>query len=205
MVTNKAQNAVIIEVTITAGKISIGFSLPIFCLSTATVVGISCIEQVFKTTKVIILSVAVSLCKEDFCSFSIAFSPNGVAAFPSPKKFADIFIVIASVSSLDKFLKRSFVMGLKNRLKISVNPDDFATCIIPLQKHIIPSKEIDKSTADFEFSIKEFVNSSGLPVIIEQKTEIIIIKVKSHFTRKTPLLRHFMLENPRFMKKIKKK
>ena len=57
----------------------------------ATVVGMSWIEAVFISTKVTMLSVAVS---EGLCFFNsrIARMPKGVAALPNPKRFALMFI-----------------------------------------------------------------------------------------------------------------
>lgn len=202
----RATVAVIIEVIITAGRISIGLLLPAFCLKTAMVVGINCIEQVFNTTNVIILSVAVCLYGEIFLSFSIAFKPKGVAAFPSPKKLAEMFIQIASIASDEEEipLKRILVMGLKSLLKNLVNCDFEAISIIPLQKQIIPSKENDNSTASVHWLIKAFETSSVFPVIMLQIKEIIINKEKSHFIKKPPF-RTFYVRKSGIYEKIKKK
>ena len=58
------------------------------------VVGIMVTEAVFITRKVIILREAVSLMGLIVWSSFMAFRPNGVAAFPSPKIFITILVPI---------------------------------------------------------------------------------------------------------------
>ena len=54
-------------------------------------VGINCIEAVFISTNVTMLSVAVSS-RLRFFNSPIALIPSGVAALPSPSRFALMFM-----------------------------------------------------------------------------------------------------------------
>ena len=83
-----------VDVIIMYGTISIGFILLFRILRLIIVVGIMVMAAVFVIRKVIILRDAVSLFWFKFCSSFIAFSPNGVAAFPTPSIFIIIFIDI---------------------------------------------------------------------------------------------------------------
>lgn len=138
------------EVKSAGSMISIGDSLPCSLLSIATVVGIRVTAAAFRTTKRTISSDAVPSAAFD-SSFrrDIASSPNGVAALPSPKRFAVMFIDIAFIAG-ESFLslgKRNRSTGESARLIILVSPDFSAMFIIPLQKVIIPISFKHSSTA----------------------------------------------------------
>lgn len=60
-----------------------------------TVVGINWMEAVFSTTKITMELEATPGSGFSFSSSLIAFSPKGVAALPSPRKLAAIFIRMA--------------------------------------------------------------------------------------------------------------
>jgi hypothetical protein len=89
------------EVTQTAGRISKAFLAPAAARTAQTVAGISCMEAVFKTTNVHRSSFALS---SSPLSSNAARIPAGVAALPSPKKFADT--LRASASSAPFFFRR---------------------------------------------------------------------------------------------------
>lgn len=78
-------------VMIVNGIISDAFIEPCNILRLITVVGNMVTDDVFITIKVIILREATSLFLFNSFNFSIAFMPNGVAAFPSPNIFITIF------------------------------------------------------------------------------------------------------------------
>ena len=113
-----------------------------------TVVGINCIDAVFNTIKVAMLSVILSLHGFFFCIVCIAFIPNGVAAFPIPSRFAIMFIVISlySLSSFFIFGNKNFIIGPINFDNLFIN-DVFSTIFIrPFHKHIVPNNFMVKST-----------------------------------------------------------
>ena len=89
------------EVAAMAGPtIAVGFTLPYWLRYAMILTGISCKDEIFRMRKSHISSLAQSL-----GSFSrearlfIAFSPAGVAAQPSPRKFAAIFSAIYRLAS----------------------------------------------------------------------------------------------------------
>lgn len=124
------------------GKImSIGDALPCSLRSIAIVVGISVTAAEFMTTKRTISFDAVPEgIFDSSLSRDIASRPNGVAALPSPKRFAVMFIDIAFIA--DEFLSSlgnsSRSRGDSARLISFVSPDFSAMFIIPLQKVITP-------------------------------------------------------------------
>ena len=79
------------EVIIVTGIISLAFIELFNNLRLITVVGTMVTEEVFIIRKVIILLEAISLFLFNLCNSLIAFIPNGVAAFPSPRIFIIIF------------------------------------------------------------------------------------------------------------------
>ena len=129
--------------------ISIGFVQPCFCRRVQSSVGISCREAVFITTNIAIELVAVDFELLFFCSFFMASIPKGVAALPSPSKFAVIFMHIAFAEGLSagQSGKINFIIGENKFDKYSVILDFSAIFIIPVQKAIIPKMEIIKETA----------------------------------------------------------
>ncbi len=70
----------------------------------------------------------------------IASSPNGVAALPSPKRLAVIFIDIAATAgeSFLSFGNKNRMIGEMARAMSFVSPACSAMFIMPLQKQITP-------------------------------------------------------------------
>src|SRR3972149_4207339 len=89
-----AQNAPKIEVPIMIA----GFALPETALIAIAVAGISVSPAVLIARKVTIEFEAVPLFGLIFSISSIAFNPNGVAAFPKPSILAEIFIIIELIA-----------------------------------------------------------------------------------------------------------
>jgi len=75
-----------------------GSALPADALNAIAVAGISVIPAVFIAKKVHIEFVAVPFSGFSLSSSSIALRPKGVAALPNPRKFAEIFIIIAPIA-----------------------------------------------------------------------------------------------------------
>ena len=103
----------------------------------------------FSTTKRIISLLAVLLSPGfSFCNSPMARSPRGVAAFPSPKRFAVTFIEIAQKASL--FLSKSGKTAPRNgdrSLRTGlVKPDSSAIFAMPLQNASAPVKDRINST-----------------------------------------------------------
>lgn len=122
----------------TAGNISKGTAAPFAPLKAIIVDGINCMDDVFKTTKAArerLAFVPLSLFKR-----LTAFIPNGVAAFPSPRIFEEIFIETASSAALsaDASGINVIMKGCNSFAKNAVIPAFSATFIIPEKKHIIP-------------------------------------------------------------------
>ena len=119
-------------------------------LSIATVEGMSVKAEVLMTmNRTISFEAVPSGAFVSSLSLETASSPNGVAALPSPKRFAVIFIDIAFIAGepFFSFGKRSRRSGERARLISLVRPDFSAMFIIPLQKVIIPISLRHKRTA----------------------------------------------------------
>ena len=88
------------------------------------VVGINCTAAVFRTANMHMASLAELQFLFTFCNSFIARIPRGVAAFPSPRKFAVKFITIDVIAGL--FLGTSgnniFNNGVAARAIILTNP-----------------------------------------------------------------------------------
>ena len=116
--------------------------------SAATVVGISWIDAVFISTKVTMLSVAVSL---PLCRLSLrmASSPRGVAAFPSPSRFAlrfmEILRKVSDSASTSGYSRLS--SGADSRESFPISPLSLAIRMKPDHMISIPLIEISSSTA----------------------------------------------------------
>src|ERR1035437_8099132 len=78
--------------------IAAGFALPNAALTAIALAGIKVNPAVLIARNVHIAFVAVPFSGLSLSSSSIAFKPNGVAAFPKPKKLADIFINIEPIA-----------------------------------------------------------------------------------------------------------
>lgn len=154
----------------------VGFSEFKEVLIAITVVGISCMEAVFKST-----SIAIELLKVDLflffsCRDSVALRPSGVAAFPRPKIFAIMFNEISSWAGSFSFTsgKRNLIIGFSILASFLERDESFAICIMPHQSVIVPKKVMVSSTAeDADSKIPLFIFSK-LPENSAYIYEIII-------------------------------
>ena len=115
-----------------------------------TVVGISCKDAVFTSISIAIELLRVFLFEFSFCIVSIAFSPSGVDAFPSPSMFAIIFRDISSYALSCFFISGNinFMSGDRYFASFFEREESFAICIIPHQSVIVPKNVIVSSVAD---------------------------------------------------------
>ena len=106
------------------------------------VVGIICIDAVFKTINITIELDNSSLFLFSSCNDFIALIPSGVAAFPNPKKLATIFIDISLYALLSFFISGNinFIIGDKHLVILLINVVSLTISIIPFHIHIIPIK-----------------------------------------------------------------
>ena len=113
---------------------------------------------------------AVSLLLLRVLSSSIAFNPNGVAALPSPKILALMFIVMFLNAGLflSSFGKSGRKSGEKIRAINRVNPLSSAIFIIPDQRHKIPDIVSIRSIEDVPLSSNAFDRLLVFPSIAEQ-------------------------------------
>src|SRR5574344_456321 len=104
------------------------------------VVGIICNEAVFNTINIIMELDSLLLLLLFSCNFSIAFNPNGVAAFPNPKIFATIFIEIFFFIFLLFLItgNKKITIGLIILIIFSIKFVLNKIFIIPFHKHIVP-------------------------------------------------------------------
>jgi hypothetical protein len=145
--------------------ISEGAEDPASLLIAITVAGMSWIADVFKTRNIHIASEAVSFLAFTFCNSSMAFIPSGVAALPSPMKFAARFITMAPMAlSLPLSLgKNSLNTGLAIFAMTFIRPPFSIIFINPDQRHMIPSSPTASSTALPADVYAACVTSSTLP------------------------------------------
>lgn len=130
---------------------------------------------------IIIEFVAVLSSGLSFCISDTAFIPNGVAAFPNPRRLAVTFIDIAlsagdsCVFSVYRSLNKILKIGLKILAKACVSPDVSAIFISPVHNAIIPNNDIIKFTASVAPFRIAFESASTRPVTIAENTLISII------------------------------
>ena len=168
MPTDKA----IIDVVNAGTSISIGEALPYSERKSAIVVGTKWIAAEFITTNRAISFVALSGFGFIFCSLFIASSPSGVAAFPRPKKFAVMFIAIASFAFLSlSFGKINFNKGDRHLQINTVNPLFCAIAVNPFQRQITPDNLITKEIASVPPVTIASESSVIFPVAIAQNKE----------------------------------
>ena len=149
-----------------------GAELPYSERSSAIVVGTKCIAAEFITTKRAISSVALSGVGFAFCSLFMASRPNGVAAFPSPRKFAVIFIAIASLACLSLSLgKINLSKGEKSLQIKAVRPLFCAIAVRPFQRHMTPANFITNEIASLPPVTTAPDSSLIFPVAIAQNRE----------------------------------
>lgn len=142
----------------------------------ATVVGMSWIEAVFISTKVTMLSVAVSERLRRFIS-RMAAIPSGVAALPSPKRFALRFSEIrlnacesGGISGYSRLRN-----GAKSRESFSISPLSFAIRMKPDHITIMPLMEIKSCTASPAESSRPSLIWGSAPLTAEYKNAAAII------------------------------
>ena len=128
------------------------------------------------TTKMTISLLAVSEQLFSLLSSPIAFSPNGVAALPSPKRFALMFIVMLLKASLflSSLGNKGRSRGAKSFEMRAVNPLSSAIFIMPDHKHKIPAIVNSSSIDDEPLSIKAEESDSVLPRNSADSTLMII-------------------------------
>lgn len=193
-----------IDAAQTYGIIAVGCVLPQDSRIEIIMVGINCIEVVFNITNITISLSAVKLFSDSDFSFSISFIaliPSGVAALPSPSKFAVTLAEIApnalpfrsrSGNSFESSGESSFAI-------VVLSPLLSAISVIPLHRQTVPVMVIINSTAsDAEFNT-EFVRLSVFPVITEQIILIIIIKHHIKFNIFTPKITIFLQKRLTFV------
>lgn len=108
----------------------------------------SCIEAVFITTS-IQSSSAISLPSPSETIAFAALIPAGVAAFPSPMRFALMFSEIAAQASGDAaaFGKKRRITGRRSPERVSAAPHCSKSSVTAHQKQSPPAAEIQKRTA----------------------------------------------------------
>lgn len=122
---------VVQKVTISVGKIiSDGFVEPALVRSPITVVGKSWIDVAFKTMSMIIAKFAFPLLSSSDC---IAFIPIGVAAFPRPSIFAEMFSAIIFSVSVLSILNIFLISGRRSFASFSPSPLASTNSKIPSQ------------------------------------------------------------------------
>lgn len=120
------------------GIISDASMEPCKILRLITVVGMMVTDDVFITRKVIILREATSLFLFNSCNFSMAFIPNGVAAFPSPNIFMTIFEDIYPMAGWSWGISGNIILTTLDSFLLTSDRSDEASAIlvIPSQRHI---------------------------------------------------------------------
>ncbi len=144
-----------------------------------TVVGKSCRLAVFITVKRHISRLGKGLFPFSSSMPSIAETPAGVAAFPVPKRFAIMFIVILFLCAV--FGKRRFIAGESSFWHFCAAPPFSAMRKIPDQKQIVPASEIKMLTASAAPETPFCRTSWGKPKKIERISERQTIKVHTKF------------------------
>ena len=124
-----------------------GEAHPSAARTVATVVGMSWMEAVLHTTSIHMASEAVPGLRRPI--FLAASMPSGVAAFPSPSRLADTLAAMLSMISRSRAVwgKISPSTGRSSRDSFSARPERRMISITPVQRHIIPAREIHSSIA----------------------------------------------------------
>ena len=106
-------------------------------------------EAVFRTVNITIEGVAVSPAFSSSARAFIASIPKGVAALPSPSRFAVMFMQMAWNALPFLSISRKSPPSIKEKpfASTSVSPDLSAMRISPPQKHIPPQRYMHSSTA----------------------------------------------------------
>ena len=86
--------------TMAGATIAVGFTLPYWLRNTMMLTGISCKDEMLRIRNIHISLVATPLCGLILSRAFIALIPDGVAAHPSPRRLATIFVLMYSFASL---------------------------------------------------------------------------------------------------------
>lgn len=149
-----------------------GSSEPAACLRVTTVVGKREKGAQERAVSMIMSSVAFPLFT-NLSIFSKADSAKGVAAFPTPKTLAEMqdvissfpqFLLKASGKSLDSIGEKSFA-------KKETPPAAVSTLRTPLQRHIIPHREMTVETAEDAPSSAAGARAERFPVNAAKTTD----------------------------------
>lgn len=152
---------------------------PYILLRAITDDGISWIDAVFITINIHIALLARSGVGFILSRARIASKPNGVAALPIPKRFADIFILIRRIASVFLYFlpKRRLVRGERRRENRLVIPQPSAISIMPDQKHIMGRSVITRSKLFFKPVLSTVTATSPPSAAAIANMPIIIINV----------------------------
>lgn len=168
-----------VEASQTAGRMSKGVVHPAAERRPATVVGINWMEAVLHTTNIQSPSEATPGVRR---AMSLdASRPRGVAAFPSPRRFAEIFAETASMTSLSsaKEGKRRRSNGRNNRESRAARPQRRMTSMTPVHRQSSPAMERQSSTPCAAPETAAAPTASPFPVRRPQTSEITIIPTQS--------------------------
>lgn len=155
---------------IAGATIAVGFTLPYWLRNTIILTGISCREDIFKIKNIHISLVAVPLWGLIRSKAFIALMPEGVAAHPSPRRLATMFVLIYSLASLSLNLgNKNFSKGAISLSSFFTSPRETATFIIPDHTPTTPNIRIQSCTASLEESRIVSETAFRLPLILPIK------------------------------------
>lgn len=179
-----------------APTITVGFTLPYWLRYAMMLIGISCREEMFMIKNVHISSLAIPfslatplylphlLPSSSSSRASIACSPAGVAAQPSPSIFAIMFVVMYSFAlcSLGIFGKKKCITGEIAFDKFWMIPAFVAISISPTHNDITPTIVIHSVTASLDESSAAFVIFARFPCNVPYIIPMIIIPAQRKFS-----------------------
>ena len=160
-----------------AGTTSNGEVEPYFWRKMAVIVGISWMDAVFITVKIIMLRVATPGFLFFLLISFIAEMPSGVAALPRPRIFAVMFMQIARIAgpSSGRSLKKRLSMGLNSFASKYVRPPWSAIFNKPVHRAIMPSIEMIRLVASVAPDMMDADKASIFPVQIAHAILTIIM------------------------------
>ena len=156
-----------------------------------TPVGISSIAEALSARNIQIALLA--LCLSGFTALRrfIASSPKGVAALPSPKKFAARFSVTEAEASPASGIKRRSGLCIR-AASFSISPASEATLISPIHNRYAPASDIESSTAESAPASRQ--SNAVLPLPPKQQRTMPIIQLTA---KKNPIMVNYMHEKSR--------
>ena len=130
-----------------------------------------------------------------------ASMPKGVAAFESPKRFAEMFAQTASMAwgSSRVFFMRRPTGRRRSRASAPATPHARMTAIMPCQKHSIPTSPTTSVTACAAPSSAAFPSAFPRPVAKPKIIETSRIAAHILSIKRTPPFRGKMLQNSTFV------